>query len=489
MLVDWIVPRCNQWWIYSLRGSVPDRISLGLIGSFEIWNVVCGRPLDLLASDFQPLRDFTSVVHEAVFGTPFPDLNFDLFYCLVRNGEILWDVMHSCVNPPKAPALDLDESQCPCIVWSSTASRLQRVESTILKSPYEYSIHLNAWGREAELSRGTIKTLADFYQDKYEVTVGRDQHILVGHLGLPVVSQPLSAYAKMLPRKKKDPSESTIYLIPELVSRHPLTTVQDELSRLQQDLFWIESGLIARRLEADLLVPELGCVFSSLVEIFIPRGIRQFNSKIIMLLHVATTCPGAQLTYSYERMEWLGDAVWKFVASLAGFSDSKVRANFGVLISNERMGNKVATQYPLLHESCVLSNPPCLKSPQAARGRLKNFKILADVVEALIAVSFITGGMRAASHTVAMFGLLNTDDLEGSMSSDRVESFFNRAVVMAYRGLHASIALLLELPNASVGELTEKRKTRSKESPNIVLASTMFTHAQWDAALLEENCM
>ena len=483
MLNDWVLSTTETHYIYTMSEQSLDVHSLAIVGNFDIGDVVSGRPCpELLQDQVILLKEFTALLHETVFGTPFPALEFDFCYCVLYNGGIMWEYISSCCRPVSGDARGLNQEDCPCIVWSSTAKRLCRVDSVILKSPSKYMINMNQWGEGVD--GGGIKTLADYYLYKYNISVDPSQNVLGSRLGSPIISAPLSAHVKMFP--KKNTSSSSVYLIPELVVVHPLTKLQGELSLLARHLFWIESGIISKNILLHLVVPGSN-VFTSLGPLFIPRGIRSYPCMSVMLMHVALTCPSAQLMYSYDKLEWLGDSVWRFAASLAGLTDFKIRYHFNVVLSNERMGTVCEKKFSLLPHSSILSNPPSLKSPQTARSRLRNLNILADVIEAVIAVSFIQGGLASVVETIETLGLLAVDDLPSPISgSHSVESFFNSALFTGFNGLQIALKLISEFPNDTVGELTERRRTLLKNLQTNTISYTQMPTctSAWEMALL-----
>jgi hypothetical protein len=126
-------------------------------------------------------------------------------------------------------------------------------------------------------------------------------------------------------------------------------------------------------------------------------------------------------------------------------------------MTNEHIGYAVSEGYPDLHSRFIWSRQATLKSPQTCRSALKNFNILADVTEALLAVSFIAGGIGSVLHTADRMGIFLHPTGEPQVMD--LPSFMGSAVKPACLRLEASLALVRDAKNKalSIGQLNELR--------------------------------
>jgi len=128
------------------------------------------------------------------------------------------------------------------------------------------------------------------------------------------------------------------------------------------------------------------------------------------LVVTALSCPSAQWISNYQRLEFIGDAVLKFVVSRQLFIErsnwhegylSQARAS---LLSNNTLAN-AAIRVGL--DAFIMAEPtrtgvnrfPCMstiESGQTPQKRSLSSKVLADVVEALIGAAYLDGGFRLA---------------------------------------------------------------------------------------------
>ena len=185
----------------------------------------------------------------------------------------------------------------------------------------------------------------------------------------------------------------------------------------------------------------------------------RYASHVITLTVSALTCPSAQLEYNYQRLEWLGDSVWRVVCAFRGSSKALVRSRYNHLMSNDNMGHQVSVHCPWIHESSVTSGVPNLKAPQTCRSRLRNFHILADITEALLAVAFLAFGVKGATEAAEKLGLFESDSEEGTDVD--LDWFKNNVVKPAISRLHASLAIMDK--DVPVGVLNEFRRIELKK--------------------------
>ncbi|KAK4166157.1 dicer-like protein 2 [Cladorrhinum sp. PSN259] len=141
----------------------------------------------------------------------------------------------------------------------------------------------------------------------------------------------------------------------------------------------------------------------------------------LSLVLTAITCPGARLPRDYERIEFLGDSILKFCTSIylcakyMYWPEGYLSASKDKIISNSRLYRaavefgldryiiaKAFTQHkwrPMYVED-LIENASFVKEEPT---RKMSTKTLADIVEALIGASFITGGAPKALKCMSLF--------------------------------------------------------------------------------------
>jgi dsRNA-specific ribonuclease len=406
-------------------------------------------------------QHFTEFLLNEVFGCELPVPSFQFVWLLCFEDSICWEMMRNCVNISD-PSLMKDTPTVPFIVKQSSSGKLYSVEFILPLSPYSFVIPVNSWGAQKEI---LSMTLAEFYKKKYGVIASREETIFAARMGSPFTGRslvrPFGEKDEPIPRKCKP--NSMVYLLPEYVSVHPVSQAQSAVSYLPRFLFFLDTGLVVQRIYNDLII-ESENPFARYQTFFLnslPVD-NQFESSVYSLLLIALTCPSANLGWSYEKLEWLGDAVWRYTICSISQTKEKVRRMYDKMMSNEYMSRKVSERLPYIHTSSVITNKPNLASPQLARTMLRNFNILADITEALIAVSFMAGGILSVLHTAKKMGLLEHDEPSDGFAG-------SRSLPAVRTRLTSSLTLLTE-DNCflKVGQLNEKRKELlGKEFPHI----------------------
>ncbi|OBT60783.1 hypothetical protein VE03_09971 [Pseudogymnoascus sp. 23342-1-I1] len=161
------------------------------------------------------------------------------------------------------------------------------------------------------------------------------------------------------------------------------------------------------------------------------------NVKLKELDHIITaiSAPSAQWTSNYERYEFLGDSLLKFVVSTQLYADHpnwhegylSVRRNG--LVCNTRLAKAAVDTgldayiltTPLLTRKWVARTISDMLVDSSAPRELSR-KILADVVEALIGAAFLDHGLAAAQSCKTCYGTKNlgaAEELIGHKFRDR----------------------------------------------------------------------
>jgi dsRNA-specific ribonuclease len=357
---------------------------------------------------------------------------------------------------------DVDIPDPPFVVTQKTSGKVYRVNCVLDVSPHVFKIHVNQFG--SEKGSGKQETMSDFYRSKYSVDIVPDQPVLLGELGAPIhPDQPAVTPSLSQPKTKKHNARSQLYLVPQMVTLHPMTKHLLALNRIPALLFQIESGLIAKKVNNDLFKAGDN-EFRKYANFFSSDNPSYFMLKPgLDLTATALTRPSAMLTVDYEHLEWLGDSVYRFVLAVMGISDAKIRSDYSALMSNSNVGLTTLKHYPDLSNSYVLSSPPSLKNPEVCRVRLQNLNLLADVAEALVAVSLISGGVESAKHTVVKLGLNKVDPDSPAIVSEApsdLESFVKWALKPAVIRLESSLQLISKGDSATmtIGQLDEARQ-------------------------------
>jgi dsRNA-specific ribonuclease len=370
---------------------------------------------------------FNRLVHECVFGTPAPD-TVDCFTLVpLLDGKVDTEFMERCISSSTIGLPDFATLAIPFVVRFRISGRLYCITDVMhQQTPSDVNMTVNSY------SCASVMSVADFYRSKYNLDVSSTSSVLCGRMGPCIIAQPL---LETEPIQHAPSTSSPVYLVSDYCDIHPFTEVYHLLSLIPRQLFWVEQQLVARHVSRHLF-PTL-----------------RSSSSIITLTSCALTCPSAQIPgQSYERLEWLGDAVWRVVIAKEGRS-----GQYSKLMGNDFIGERVAETYPELVDKYILTNTPSLKSPQRARSRLQNQRILADIAEALLAVGFLIGGLACAAEAARILGLFNDSVDPGSPPSDcHAEQNELR--------LKLSDEIFHELPSSSVSEMHDLRKARLKAS-------------------------
>lgn len=439
-------------------------VQLGVVSNINLSGIARSLDVSLNSNQSHTLRQFTDMLEVFFFGIPAPNRPFMFEYVIVnQRGEISWD------DIKKALSTDFHENLFrrgipapPFIVTQTLSNRSYQVKCVLDESPVNFMIPINQFGPDKQA--GGQLSLCDFYAKKYQVTLDHKQPILICCMGSPICPDPpVDTPSLATPKTKKADARSQVYLVPQVVTLHPLTQHIHSLNRIPRLLFQLEAGLIAKRVSSDLFISEDN-QFREYRKFFLSENPSYFfDSTMLELTAVALTRPSAAIAVDYQTLEWLGDAVFRFVLALVGMKDKSIRSNFCALMSNGNIGRMAAKSYPALPNSYVLSKPPSLKTPEQCRERLKNLNILADVAEALMAVSFLSGGVKSVMHTIKKLGSAGLhESLIGVIpeTPSEVEAFRKGALKPAVIRLQASLQLLKHSDRSSmdVGELDVSRQ-------------------------------
>ena len=455
---DWPVITSRSLRLYrSGCGAGECSYDLGIVSDADLSGIDdAGVETGFTPTQVQLMLGFSQLVHRMVYGVEFPVMPFQLHFVVVSDGSIAWDLIGDCVSNSSLPRLiHAQLPDPPFVVTQSMSGQVYRVESVLDESPSNLHIPLDSWGSGRSNPVQQTMALAELYRSKYNIDVSDNQCVLVARMGPPIQPKFVVDTGAAPKPVKKDSNKSSVHLLPELVTLHPITHVQTPLSYIPRYLFWIESGLIANRVVKDLIPVSFATnAYERFQSFFIPSTMRRYSSPITTLAAIALTRPSADMKFSYEKLEWLGDAVWRFLVCMEAVTDPAVKSNFDMLMENSRLGTRVSLKYPNLHTSYILSTQPTLKAPQTCRSRLKNFNILADVVEALLAVAVLSGGIDGAMECAHRMGLFDTDDFEYKSKQRATEAFVRKTAKPAMIRLQASLAMLTEENrNMTIGQL------------------------------------
>lgn len=239
---------------------------------------------------------------------------------------------------------------------------------------------------------------------------------------------------------------SAVHLIPQLSVVYPIKyTLWESLSYITAVCWKLESMLKALELHDQLFESE-----SSVSELSLPSPGGGIPVLDIELLYQSVTCRSCHEVSNYERLEFIGDAALKYIASLFCYFKHPV-AHEGILstersdfISNRHLADVAVSsgiqnyvrsvqigEHPWRPAGCQLLDGYWIKQggdatsgPDWFGGRnkkisLKNsthqaktvslkFKQVADVVEALIGACFVHGGIPFACVLIDRLGILES---------------------------------------------------------------------------------
>lgn len=466
----WPISKLARLHLWVMREVLSKQESqIGIISNLDLEGIAEGIPL---SSSDEPteeriklLTEFNDLVNSLIYTAHQLVPNFVFYFVLVRGDRsICWDEIKAIVDPAKhLPLSDADEMpDPPFLVTQQTSGIVYRVNCVLDISPGLFMHPVNQFGPQKGC--GSQEIMTDFYRGKYGVTLNPDQPVLVGELGAPVhPDAPVDTPSLAQPKSKKPKIKSQVYLVPQLVKLHPLSGHLAALNRVPRTLFQIESGLIARRVARDLYV-EKETEFKSYMKFFCPLNPSYFfNRWQLDLTATALTRPSAMLPVDYEHLEWLGDSVYRFVLAVMGLRDAQIRKDYFALMSNHNVGVSCLKHYPELCNAYILSDPPSLKNPERCRPRLTNLNILADVSEALVAVSFLVGGVDSTIHTLRKLGMDVVDPSSVGIvppAANNLQAFIKSALRPAIIKLAASLQLIKNSDSVSmtIGQLDEARQ-------------------------------
>ena len=440
------------------------KLRIGIVSNLDLSGIGDPKPFEMGNHRVKLLSDFTQLVCKSIFSSVPATDNFVLFYAFVGiNHQICWDAMEELTSSDKHPALSGSEiPDPPFVVTQKTSGKMYRVNCVLDISPHVFKIHVNQFGHER--GSGKQEVMSNFYRSKYAVDLLPDQPVLVGDLGAPIRPDPPAETPSLSqPKTKKHNTRSQVYLVPQMVTLHPMTKHIPALNRIPALLFQIESGLIAKKVNNDLF-KVADNEFRKYAHFFSSDNPTYYMVKPgLDLTATALTRPSAMLTVDYEHLEWLGDSVYRFVLAVMGITDVQIRSDYSALMSNNNVGLTTFKHYPELCNSFVLSSPPSLKNPEVCRARLQNLNLLADVAEALVAVSLICGGVESAKHTVVKLGLDKVDTDSPTIVSEApsdLETFLKWALKPAVIRLESSLQLMSKSDSATmtIGQLDEARQ-------------------------------
>ena len=440
------------------------RYQIVMISDADFTSIAESKDVTLSEASKETLRKFTELLEVSMFGTPAAPRPFTLLYAIVnRDREICWSSIVDIVNPSCHRTLKPRElPKTPFIVTHTISGKAYLINCVTEESAATFIIPVNQFGSTKQDQGQMLMT--DFYKEKYGLRLSPNQPVLIGSIGTPIrPDAPADIPSLSVPKAKKPNVRSQVYLAPEVAKLHPITEFIDCINRIPRLLFQLESGAIAADVQMDLFMHEKND-FWEYIEFFKPsRPSYFFKSNLLSLTAAALTRPSANLTVDYEYLEWLGDAVFRFVLAVLGLRDVGIRSRYFHLMSNNNIGKMAQKSYPELCNSYILSLPPSLKTPELCRERLQNLNILADVAEALVTVSLFSGGIRSVARTIQKLGLDQIDESSIGLvppAPNDVGSFIKSAVRPSVIRLEASFQLIKngDPHSLDVGQLDEARK-------------------------------
>lgn len=469
----------SEWWVYPL--SSPTCTNMCIIGMHDLSAILPGNPCQTLSyGKLQILNTFTSMVYSALEVDPISD---DIYIGISRGDSILWEFMNTCCSKQLFAKRGINESDCPCIVWSKPLNRLFRIDYTLPFSPSNWIVHETPDGS----SQTTSSTLSMCAQKYNIASIDPDQPILVSSTKSVITCKPLLDHVKNRQTGNNAPEQfRMVYLVSEMVTLHPFNSIQSELSEFSRNSNWFQSAMVCAELFSSMvLLANNTCLYKEFAVKFIPLGFKRYSGIFLTLMHVSLVCPGALLTYNNQKLEWIGDAVWRLLVALAGIANNDIRQYFSTLLSNERIGKMALIHFPDLR-SKIFSDGPYRRTVNE-----NNTKTIANVTEAIIGVSWLCGGLESAFYTANKLGLFQLDDLKVKSGipdplPGKTESYFNRAVACAFVSLRVSLTLMMQFPHETIGQLDLKRQTGIKQINGPVYDPSQLakTFKQWDHELL-----
>jgi dsRNA-specific ribonuclease len=411
---DWICEENQGLGRFPFISDAQWGLSLCLVTNLDLVGVITGSSCVLNDDELEIVSNFSQLVHLVVFDSSIVKTQFELLFAVVDSDDNFdFDFMRSALSYDESHALNHNEYPTPpFLVYSTTSKRLHRVDEVLATEPHSFYLKTANWKPLSECGSNP-DTLADYYMKKYGIDVKTGQSIFISPLGSLINARDLVAsrdpVETALPLGKSNP-KNLLYLVPQLVRLSPLTKILDQLCDIPKYLFWIERGLVARDVARIMDLDLIGdCVHQDLYDKMLPsQGFVGYASPAVSLVSIALTCPGADLPYNYERLEWLGDTVLRTIV----FDELQVSAKIAnEVLSNERLGKLCCDNCPQIPDRSVLCTKPSLRNPSACRSKLRNLRILADIVEALVCCCYIVGGIVSGVKACKGLGIIREEDL------------------------------------------------------------------------------
>lgn len=386
-----------------LSGSDDEDHRFGMILSVDPTGIGACQSVRISRREKEIATGFTVLVNKCVFGFGISPVLSEACYTLLNtDGTPDWESMREFIDDNSVIRLNPSElPSSPFIVVQDTSGNMYSVSDRMDERPSKLHITVNGWGKKT-LARSQ-SSLRDFYKAAYNIDLEDNQPILLSCLGCCVKSRALVEPSKASP-STSDKKESAVYLVPQTVRFHPFSRIYKYLTLVPRTLFWLEAGIIAKRVSSIIASP-LNASYFHLHDVFIPLKDfgYSFESSLTSLTHVALTCPSAMMGYNYRKLEWLGDSVLGLIVANADISDKQK------IISNGYIGSQVCAKHSKIFNESVLTRCPTIKSWAECRSRVGNQNIIADIAEALIGVAFLCSGLKGALHAVRSLGILNLD--------------------------------------------------------------------------------
>ena len=445
--------------VYSANSEQVIGRKVCIISDLDLSGVLTGVSLDLCEEEIRVVTAFSEMVHSIVFDCFAPNSPFKLYIC-VCGPDGLPDIpfITSAVSSNDSELMDNGEyPNTPFIVHSTTSKRLHRVDEILATEPSSFRLPTSNWKPLAECGKDP-QTLSDYYLKTYGINVNEKQSIFVSPLGSLI--NPIDLVPSIDPLTLSNSCDAKpknlLYLVPQLVRLSPLTEIIGQLASIPRILFWIERGLIARNVAQTIgLDINSTCSDNDVLDAIIPPEFVQYQSQCVSLVSIALTCPGADLPYNYERLEWLGDCVLRIVV-IDELRASSNLINTNQVLSNDRMGKLCLEHCPKIAEKCILSTKPSLRNPAACRSKIRNLRILADIVEALICVSFVVSHVPGATEAARCLGILTNEDKKGSLASPASIRLEQSLIALKNAPAKAPVGHLDSLRNTLVNEVSNQ---------------------------------
>ena len=444
---DWDCPKRGVLALYPCNMIGKAHKRLCVVTDLDLCGISSPVACETNQEDLTILTGFSNSLHSVIFGCEVVPTAFRFFFGVCgADNRLDMSFMRSVLASADLNLMDSGTYPTPpFIVHSTTSKRLHRVDQILNTEPTSFTLPTANWKPLAECGLNQ-QTLADYYMKKYGINVHEKQSIFVSPLGDLVVPEDLvPSKTTMSTNMAIPPSnpKNLLYLIPQLVRLSPLTEIIEQLRFLPRFLFWIERGIVAKDIAQTIglditVLSHDQVIFDKMV----PSDFYHYESHSISLVSIALTCPGADLPYDYELLEWLGDSVLRTVV----IDELKTSPQIiNEVLSNDRMGRLCYETCPKIADRSVLSMRPSLRNPAACRSKLRNLRILADIVEALICASYVVGDIPGATRAAIALGLMSESEIIATTTPASV------------RLKQSLVALKNSDKSVSVGELDSMR--------------------------------